>query len=278
VNVLLIEPSSIQKRRRYSDSLIHKKSARPLSLEDIKKRLKEIRCDSIDHLPEYHKQLTERLKKHSDIKVSYADTDKEVSDIVMRESGNNPIAVNKSAVIANAVVPELIRANKEVIETYYDELKPFENVFDEGMHLPTLTPELVFNSFNVSGHMDIARNLSVKKQGSKNFTGVIGLNAISVEDGTIVLLQHMGNIQKIFKEARKMIIVVGLDKIVKNREDAIFQTKCMGVFGWEALPRPESMYYKSSNGKSLENLLYEISPENTEREIHVIFIVLVLVN
>ena len=39
-----------------------------------------------------------------------------------------------------------------------------------------------------------------------------------------------------FEQAREIILVAGLDKIVRDMDDAIFQAKCMAIFGSETLP------------------------------------------
>ena len=64
---------------------------------------------------------------------------------------------------------------------------------------------------------------------------VLGANSISSEDTTVFFLQHFSNIYKDINQAEKVIIVVGLDKIVQSQEDAAFQSKCMGIFGMESV-------------------------------------------
>jgi len=46
----------------------------------------------------------------------------------------------------------------------------------------------------------------------------------------------MRNIGKVFEQARNIIFIAGIDKIVESAEDAVFQTQCMAVFGSEVLP------------------------------------------
>ncbi|UCC59356.1 MAG: 4Fe-4S dicluster domain-containing protein [Dehalococcoidia bacterium] len=47
-------------------------------------------------------------------------------------------------------------------------------------------------------------------------------------------LQHFQNISRVFEQARQIILLVALDKIVLKKEEARRQALGMGVFGWEA--------------------------------------------
>jgi L-lactate utilization protein LutB len=126
----------------------------------------------------------------------------------------------------------------------------------------------VFDSFDQSVDLAALREASLRKQGSKDFTGLLGVNAISAEDGAVLLLQHMHNVSEIFTQANKLILVASLDKIVENLDAALFQTMCMAIFGWETLPL--SLHGGTINKDTINTLPFVISPEQTARGIHLI--------
>ena len=128
--------------------------------------------------------------------------------------------------------------------------------------------ESLFENFDQSKDLMTLREASVRQHGIKDLIGLLGVNAVSAKDGGILLLQHMHNISDVFKHAKKLILVVSLNKIVKNLEEAVFQTKCMAVFGSGALPL--SLHGKNGKGDNIDNIPFRISPNQTEKSIHLI--------
>ncbi len=270
IDILLMEPSSINKRRRVSNKLMGHDHAPPFSLAQILAKLKNIRGDAAEYMDEHYKTLMMKLSTHTDVKVVYADSAAQAAAEIKRINNGRQIAVNKSSVVNNEIVPELLQSNLRIIETYYDEFKPSDPKLNEYLRLPDLEIDSVFNAFQITTHPDISRKNSVAQNGSKDFTGLLGLNAISAKDGTISLFQHMGNIGAIYEQARKIIFVVGMDKIVRNSEDAIFQTKSMAAFGWQALLKAQKFHNEPTPHLSIKDMPFNISPADTDQEIHLI--------
>jgi len=94
------------------------------------------------------------------------------------------------------------------------------------------------------------------------------VNAISAKDGAVLLLQHMHNISEVFTQANKLVLVASLDKIVENLDAAVFQTRCMALFGWEALPL--SLHGRANKDDSIDLLPFEVLTEQTARKVHLI--------
>lgn len=272
MNILLMEPSSLNKRRRVSNRLMGHDHTPPLSLDKIRAKLKNIRHDAAEYMDEHCKTLMMNLSTHTDVKVVYADSAAQAAAEIKRLNNGRQIAVNKSAVVANEIVPELLKSNLNIIETYYDEFKPSDPHLNEYLKLPDLEINSVFNAFQTTAHPDVSRKDSIAKNGSKDFTGLLGLNAISAKDGTISLFQHMGNIGAVYEQARKIIFVVGLDKIVGNSEDAVFQAKCMAAFGWKALLKVQKFQNKPNPHLSIKDMPFNISPVDTDQEVHLILL------
>ncbi|MBO3754410.1 MAG: 4Fe-4S dicluster domain-containing protein, partial [Candidatus Brockarchaeota archaeon] len=72
-------------------------------------------------------------------------------------------------------------------------------------------------------------------KGEQGKIAVFGVNAISAEDGTVFFLEHSRNITKGLREAAHIVLLVGLEKVVRNRDEALFQTLCTGLFGFEGI-------------------------------------------
>ena len=266
--VLLMEPDSCGKRRRFSDTLMSPRRAPLASLEDVKKRLREIRNDSVAHLESLRNELTSRLAAYPEVEVTFAGDAALAAETIHEISEGRPIAVSKSAVVSNELKPELVTSGFRVIETYYDQFEPFENRFAEPWQLPTIGYESVPGCFDLSRNLLTLRQTKIQNQGSKNFVGLLGVNAISAKDGAVVMLQHMHNISTVFEEAKDLILVASLDKIVEDLEDAVFMTRCMATFGWDAIPL--SIHGKTTNEQAMDKRPFDIPAGQTEGKIHLI--------
>ncbi len=235
-DIMLLEPASSNKRRGYSEIFIGpKRTSRPI-LADIKGKLREVRDYAVSHQGALVDELITGQAANPDGAVTFAADAHQAVKRIREIGGDSPITINKSAAVKRELVPPLISAGYTVIESYYDEFKPFENRFNEYWQLPHMVFESLWHSFERPVNLSLLRDRSIQINGVKDLIGLVGVNAISAREGSIVLLQHMSNIGKIFEQARKIILVAGLDKIARNIDEAIFQARCMAVFGVEALP------------------------------------------
>jgi L-lactate utilization protein LutB len=267
--ILLMEPDSTSKRRRFSRTLLEPKGVTPHpGVEDIKEHLRGIRNHSLVHLDALLDELTTSLAAHPDVEFSLAQDAAQAVETIKAISNGTPIAVSKSAVVTKELMPAMVASGIHVVETYYDQFQPFENRFDRPWQLPAMESEPVLDSFDRSMDLVALREASLRRQGSKDFTGLLGVNAISAKDGAVVLLQHMHNISEVCTQADKLILVASLDKVVEDLDAAVFQTMCMAVFGWEALPL--SLGGGADCENNIDSLPFGIPPEQTARKIHLI--------
>jgi len=265
-----MEPASYGKRQHFSKILREPKKRLQPSLEEVKQRLKEIRNDSLTHLDTLVTQLTDRLTASHQVEITFAQNAGQAVKAIQEIARGAKIAINKSTVISNEVMTPLVSKGYQIIESYYDELALFDNGSIEDWQCPMMTFESRFQSFERPVDLTALRSNRIKKNGTKNFIGLLGVNAVSAEEGTVLLLQHMRNISKVFEQARELILVVGLDKIVKSREDAIFQTKCMAIFGSEALPF--TLRSRTKQESIIDELPFETPLEQTPSKIHLILL------
>ena len=268
--VLLTEPVSYSKRRRYAEVMLGPERWHQPTLEDIKQKLKKIRNDSLAHIDTLVTELTARLAAYPQVEVTFARDAEQALETIRGIARGARIAINKSAVISNELMPALVASGHSIIESYYDEFEPFDNKSSEYWQLPMMTFESRFQSFERPVDLTALRSGSIQKNGTKDFIGLLGINAISAEEGAVIMLQHMSNISKIFEQAKNLILVAGLDKIVKSLDDAIFQTKCMAIFGSEVLPL--TLGDKTKQVSSIDDLPFEMSPEQTSSIIHLILL------
>ncbi|MEE8470636.1 MAG: heterodisulfide reductase-related iron-sulfur binding cluster [Dehalococcoidia bacterium] len=268
--VLLMEPGSSSKRRRYSNILIEPRRRPHLSMDTIKERLKEVRDYSLAHLEALVDELTASLAACPEVEVTVARDAGQVVETIKRISDSTNIAINKSAVVAKELMPALVASGFDVIETYYGEFEPLEDRLGEYWQLPAMTFESLYESLEEPRDLTALRSGSIKKNGTRDLVGLLGVSAISSQEGAVLMLQHMGNISKVFEQARAIVLVASLDKVVKNLDDATFQTRCMASFGYEALA--VELHGKTDRKVSIESLPFDNSPGQVAGKIHLILL------
>jgi L-lactate utilization protein LutB len=266
----LVEPESKQKRRRLAAHIHSPGAIEKPDLEFIKEKLRNIRNYSIDHLDDLCTEFQTTLEIRPDVDVVFAHDDQEAAKAIIKLSEDSCIAINKSSVVREEIKPLLVRSGLHVIDTYYDQFEPFENKLGTRPRFPGIGVEALYDSFGLSEELMRERRKTRQERGSKSFIGVLGVNVVSADDGAVFLLQHMHNIKDVFEQSKKLILVVGIDKIVRNSEDALFMTRCMGAFGSGVVAG--NIQGKEERDTTIDNLPFKI-PENTEEKmIHVILL------
>jgi L-lactate utilization protein LutB len=229
----ILEPSSTGKRQAYARALVMPK-VRPFSdLADFRTRLKSIRQTAVAGLESLDHALVETLHAVPDVEVVVADDSQQAVDAVRRACGpGNTVAINHSSVVIQEVAPALEAAGVHVVDSYAGEFPVSENRFTEYYDLPRATFDHLVESFSTSD-LGRLRNRSVEASGVKDFVALLGVNAVSADDGSTFFLQHSENIAEAFQQARRIMLLAAVDKIVSSREDARLQAVGMGTFGWE---------------------------------------------
>ena len=267
--ILLMQPGSAGKRRTFSEiTRLGPRHALPPSRDSIKERLREIRNDSLEQLDSLVDQMHSAVAGESRVQVRLASDVGDALEAIREISQGTKIAISKSAVVANELLPGLVESGSQVIETYYDQFNDFENRFEHPWMLPKMEFGALFESFGPAVEQGPLRQIRLRQAGSKKVTGLLGVNAVSAEDGSILLLQHTQNIRSILEQATNLIFVAGLDKIVRNVADASFLTNCMGAFGCEVLPL--SVQAKASQGETIESLSFNAPPVQNSGNVHLI--------
>ena len=233
-SISIVEPSANERKRQFSRTLIGK-GGLP-DLEAIKSRLRELREYSLREHASLLEEFKDNITRYSGIQFKSADDAEEAADYIKEVAlGTQNIIVNRSSIVTNELKPSLERRGFHVAEPYYAEFHFFENRIRDYWDLPHLLREDLVGSFEISTSSTDLCLLPRRKEAMKNCIAVLGVNAASAKDGSIFFLQHFSNISKSLEQARQVILIVGLDKLVKDKEDAAFQTRCMGIFGMESM-------------------------------------------
>lgn len=267
--ILVLEPSSEQSKRRAA-AILARKEAQP-ELESIKNRLREIRTEARRNHPALLADLKATLGRYPGLKLHFASHPREAAaHIEAITDGVDLTSLNKSNVVVNEIRPELRRRGRRTYLRYFNE---FGN-FDQGRFkkemvdywsLPGMHERGMVESFAIREIVD-----NIDSPRVQDYTALLGVNAISATDGAVFFLQHMSNITKDLRQAKRVIFLVGLDKIVPAREEARLQTQAMGIFGLESTlldlaPHEEEVYdfdalpilANPSGGRELHLILFD---------------------
>ncbi|MBL7125048.1 MAG: lactate utilization protein [Dehalococcoidales bacterium] len=268
--IWIMEPELTQKRDLSARKLFEGGQKAALipetpSIDDIKQQLREIR----EHARQNINSLVEELQtnlghQYQQVEVKSAVDNIEAVRYITEVSDEiRIVSTNNSSIVSQELKPGLIANGFTVINSYLDEFEAKKREILDYWDLPGLKDKNLRGTFDVSIKMAGPADTENKK-----YLALLGVNAIAAEDGTVFFLQHFSNIYNDLRQANKVVLVVGLDKIVKSRQDATFQTKCMGIFGMESVllgiePKP-------TKTPSIAEL--SLPPGDREKELHLLIL------
>ncbi|RLB08194.1 MAG: hypothetical protein DRG50_00590 [Deltaproteobacteria bacterium] len=261
-DIAVLEPAAEQSRRRAAGVFVGKE-VQP-DLESLKARLREIRQHCRDNQGALQRQLEKTMGQFPEVKLTFAADVKEAAAYIKEVAGKAELAsINKSSVVINELRPQLQASGLKTYIRYFKEFNDFEKRIEDYWDLPGLHERGLVESFDVSQTLSHLRSLQVR-----DYIAILGVNAVSAEDGSVFFLQHMANISKDLEQAKKIILVIGLEKVVKDREAALFQTRCMGIFGLESI-------LLDLGPKDVERYDFDalaVLPRGQDRELHVLIL------
>lgn len=205
-------------------------------MEEITGRLRSLRASAMEATDASLAHLKSVLEKQESRQWIYAESAADAAGIIRRICPDTQaVAINKSAVVSRELAPGLAAAGFQVLSPYYDDLSETEIRFTESWQLPEIPFAMRYNAFECHDDLSARRQMSVQENGARNLAAVIGINALSAEDGSAVLLQHRQNISRMLIECREIFLIAGIDKVLPALDDAVFQARCMAWFGTDAL-------------------------------------------
>ena len=227
------------KTRQHDLRYLYDDSSREF-VEKYRDVLIKMREDFVEHMDEYVEKCIEIMKKQNFI-VYYAKTNEEAQKIFMDELGDNQIIYKSKSTEAKDIgIIEILKKNnikiKEtdlgdvMVQLFKYELPSFQ--VGPGAHFTEeeiaakikevygvdLEPkaQAIVNYFRKTYRNELLNNVKVS---------LTSANAISAEDGTIVLGENEGNISIITRATEKHIVVCGITKIAPTLLDAVLMTK-----------------------------------------------------
>ena len=228
--IYFLEPTNELMRKHIINSRLRKREEdryQHIELEEFKKKLKSIREENVRDM-EKNVEKIQILLKEKGIKSYYAENTKDAARYIkdtLNKSKISTICINNSSVVRE-VIPE-IDDDLEIMDTYNPKSREIENTDSlKYWELPELVEESLWNSFDI---------IESKYKDKYGFANLFGVNAISSEDGSIFFVQHFDNISEFLKSAKKTILVIGIEKIVKDREQALFISKSAALFGLKSI-------------------------------------------
>jgi len=263
----VVEPSAEQSKHRAASIFARKEHQ--LNIDEVREHLKEIRRYTRDNYPLLLDELDKTLSQYSAIKTTKAKDAKEAAQYIRKVAGETTlVSINKSNVVVNELREELHASGLKTYLRYFTEFKNFEEgkfqkKVEDYWALPGMHGRNLVESFDSRKEIS-----SLSSSETRDYIAILGVNAISAEDGSVFFLQHMSNISKDLSQAKKIVFIVSLEKVVKTRQDALFHTRSMGIFGLESV-------LLDLMPKDIEKFDFDALPLltwNEEREAHVVIL------
>lgn len=263
----VVEPSAEQSKHRAASIFARKEHQ--LNIDEVREHLKEIRRYTRDNYPLLLDELDKTLSQYSAIKTTKAKDAKEAAQYIRKVAGETTlVSINKSNVVVNELREELHASGLKTYLRYFTEFKNFEEgkfqkKVEDYWSLPGMHGRNLVESFDSRKEIS-----SLSSSETRDYIAILGVNAISAEDGSVFFLQHMSNISKDLSQAKKIVFIVSLEKVVKTRQDALFHTRSMGIFGLESV-------LLDLMPKDIEKFDFDALPlltGNEEREVHVVIL------
>jgi L-lactate utilization protein LutB len=227
------------KTRQHDLQYLYDDSSREF-VDRYRENLIKMREDFVDHMDEYVEKCINIMRKKNFI-VFYAKTNEEAQRIFMEELGDNKIVYkSKSNEAKDIGIIDVLKKNdikiKEtdlgdvLVQLFKYDLPSFQ--VGPGAHfteeeIATKIKEVYNVDLEPKAHaiVEFFRNTYRKELLNDVKISLTSANAISAEDGTIVLGENEGNISLITRATDKHIVVCGITKIVPTILDAVLVTK-----------------------------------------------------
>jgi len=227
------------KTRQHDLQYLYDDSSREF-VDRYRENLIKMRENFVDHMDEYVEKCINIMRKKNFI-VFYAKTNEEAQRIFMEELGDSKIIYkSKSNEAKDIGIMDVLKKNdikiKEtdlgdvLVQLFEYELPSFQ--VGPGAHFTEVEiAAKIKEVYNVDlepkAHaiVEFFRNNYRKELLNDVKISLTSANAISAEDGTIVLGENEGNISLITRATDKHIVVCGITKIVPTILDAVLVTK-----------------------------------------------------
>lgn len=229
----MMKTKGYDSRHRYDDSVKE-------FVEKYKDQLIEMRDDFLEKIDYYVEKCIEMLKKNG-FTVYYAKTNEEAHEIFMNELGDNKVIYKSKSNEAKdiGILDFLSENNIQVKETDLGDV--LVELFEYKLPSYQVGPGIHFAiedivakikekygvelEPNAKAIVQYYRETFRKELLNDVKVSLTSANAISADDGCIMLMENEGNISIITRATEKHIVLVGTTKIVPSVFDALLVTK-----------------------------------------------------
>jgi len=195
----------------------------PLDEDVLRTRLRAIRDDTVEHLDDLLGKLTGTLGEQYGITPLEAATAQEAADEIARLAGpSRRVLVNRSATVAE-LLPCLEAHGLEVVETYDGQFSHPAQGVERYWQLESPSAETVWRAFHPH---------PIKPSSPQSTdVAVLGVNVIAADDGTVFFVQHLFNISEMLEQVSQVVLVIGVERIVRDRDAAGFVARAQARYG-----------------------------------------------
>jgi len=190
---------------------------------------------------EYYVEKCINIMRKQNFKVYYAKTNEEAQQLFMEELGNSKVIYKSKSVEAKdiGIIDVLKKNNIKINETDLGDI--LVELFDYQLPSFQVGPGAHFSEEEIATKIKEVYNVEIepnaeniveffrnsyRKELLNNVkVSLTSANAISAEDGTIVLGENEGNISLLTRATEKHIVVCGITKIVPTLLEAVLVTK-----------------------------------------------------
>ncbi len=210
-------------------------------VDEHREHLIKMKEDFIENIDKYVENCIKRMERTNHFKVYLAKTNEEAQNIFMEELGDNKVLYkSKSLEAKDAGIMDILKKNKITIkETDLGDVlcQLLEYDYPSFTLGPGIqfTPEEIVAKIKVKYDVEVEpeaeaivdyfRNTYRKELFNDVKVSLTSANAISAQDGSIVLVENEGNISIITRATEKHIIVAGIQRIVPTVFDALLCAK-----------------------------------------------------
>ncbi|MHA1489324.1 MAG: LUD domain-containing protein [Promethearchaeota archaeon] len=210
-------------------------------VERYKERLIKMRAEFVENMEVYVEKCVNVMRKTNKYRVFLAKTNEEAQEIFMNELGDNKIIYkSKSLEAKDAGIIDVLKKNNILIkETDLGDV--LCQLFDYNLPNFTLAPGIQFTAEEIVAKIKEKHNVEIEPTSDaivayfrKTYrpellnevkVSLTSANAISADDGSIVLVENEGNISLLTRATEKHIVVSGITKIVPTVFDALLVAK-----------------------------------------------------
>lgn len=263
-----LEPTNDLTRKHFVNAKLGKlkKNYQEIDMEEIKKKLKSIREDNIADLIKNSKHF-QFLIQEKGIDTYYAKTAKDAArqiEDIMHKSKLDTICINNSTTVQEALSE--IHEKIKIVDTYNANYKDPEDTYPLNYwELPIISDNRLWKSFKEKG---------MKYKESYDFCAFVGVNSVSLKDGNFFFIQHFKNISEMIKTAKEVILIISIEKIAKDFEQALFISKSAAFFGLKSVLlgvlTNETKYQKISTDQITS--IFKKGKDNDIKNFHVIIL------